>query len=267
MSNSSGLRGRERHLEPVSIAKVRVSPLAQRDLKPAWVDKIAAEFNFEEFGTPTVNLRDGWWYVIDGQHRFEALRQLGFADDEVDCWVYHGLTEEEEARKFLILNNVLPVAVFPKFRVGVEAGKAEDTEINNIVRACGLHVSLDKNEGAIGAVGALRTIYRRDGGDILARSLTLVSEAYGTPGLRAIVVNGVALFCARYGDSIDNERFVEKLGNIRGGVNGLLGRADTIHRQTGNRRPHCVAAATVAIYNSGKTGAKLKNWWKGGREG
>lgn len=267
MNNPSSLPERRRRLEWVPIEKMKVSPLAQRDLRPDWVSKIAANFKPEELGNPTLSQRDGAYFIIDGQHRIEALRFLGFGDTTIECWVYDDLTDEQEAAKFLDLNNRLSVAVFPKFRIGVQAGRAEETAINDIVQACGLRIALQTGEGCISAVGTLRTVYRRDGNVVLARALSIIRDAYGTPGLRAKVIDGIALFCARYDDKIDTERVIEKLGAVRGGVNGLLGKADVLHRQSGNRRPHCVAAATVALYNSGRGGGKLPSWWRADPEG
>lgn len=264
MNKPSELGDRARQLEWVPVDKMKISPLAQRDLSAAWVDRIASEFDPEEFGSPTLSHRNGFWFVIDGQHRVEALRQLGWGDTKIECWVYRHLTEEQEAQKFLVLNNRLAVATFPKFRIGVEAGREEETTINDIVLECDLHISLDKRDGAVSAVGTLRTVYRRDGGAVLKRMLTIVRDAYGTPGLRAEVMNGLGLFCGRYESILEDKRAVEKLSTVHGGVNGLLGRADTMYRRTGNRRNHCVAAAAVAIYNSGKGGIKLPSWWKGG---
>lgn len=255
---------RIKQLEWVPVEKMKISPLAQRDLNPSWVNKIASEFDIEEFGTPTVSFRDGFWYIIDGQHRVEALRQFGVTDTKIECWVYRDLSEEQEAQKFLTLNNRLAVATFPKFRIGVEAGRPEETTITRVVTDAGLHISQDqRKEGAISAVSTLRRIYRRDGAEVLARSLTIIRDAYGSPGLRAEVMNGMALFCARYGAKLDDAVAVQKLGTVHGGVNGLLGRAETIYRRTGNQRGHCLAAAAVVVYNSGKGGGKLSSWWKG----
>lgn len=267
MAKSSALIAEHtRRLEWIDVAKLKVSPLAQRDLNVHWVNRIVAEFDAEEFGTPTVSFRDGYWHIIDGQHRVEALRALGWGDTKIECWVYEGLTEQQEAAKFLLLNNRLTVAQFPRFRIALEAGRAEETAINQIVQSAGLHVALDRAEGSINAVGTLRRVYKRDGDLVLARTLTLIRDAYGTPGMRAAVIDGIALFCARYETRLDEVRAVEKLSTVYGGVNGLLGRAERLHQKYGNRRGACVAAAAVSIYNSGKTGSKLPSWWKGADE-
>lgn len=253
---------RTQRLEWVNVVKMKVSQMAQRELNPHWVNQIVANFNEAALGTPTLNFRDGAWWIIDGQHRIEALRALGFDDTEIECWCYEGLTEQEEASKFLALNNRLTIPVFQKFRIGVEAGRPEEARINKIVQDAGLHVSLDKSEGAIYAVGTLTRVYQRDGEAVLYRALCVVRDTYGSSGYRAAVIEGVALLLARYGETLDDTRLVERLSVVHGGVNGLLGKAERLHQRMGGRRGHCVAAAAVQIYNSGK-GGKLASWWKG----
>jgi hypothetical protein len=253
---------REARLDWVPVPQMRVSPLAQRELNHSRVDRIVADFDLEQIGTPTVNLRDEWAYVIDGQHRVEALKAIGWGDQQIQCWIYVGLTEQEEAEKFLKLNDVLTVNAFAKFRIGVQAGRDEEVQIDRIVQVQGLKVSQDKSQGSISAVGTLRRIYTRSGPVVLARSLRIVRDAYGDAGLEAAVIDGIALLCQRYNGELNDVRAVTKLANALGGVNGLLGKADNLRRQTGNRRGHCVAAAAVEIINSGRGGKKLPSWWR-----
>jgi hypothetical protein len=251
---------RQARLRWVPIAAMRVSPLAQRELNQARVDKLAASFDPEQLGAPTVNLRDGCYYLIDGQHRVEALLAIGWGDQQVQCWTYQGLTEAEEAAKFLALNDTLTVHAFAKFTVGVHAGRTEDCDIDRIVRAQGLRISRQNGGGAIGAVGTLRRVYRR-GPAVLARALRIIRDAYGDPGLDASVIDGLGLLCRRYAD-LDETTAITRLTAAPGGVHGLLGKAENLRKQTGNPKAHCVAAAAVEIINRGRGGTKLPGWWR-----
>ena len=86
---------RQARLRWVPLTQMRVSPLAQRDLNQARVNRLAAVFDIEQMGAPTVSHRGGWYYLIDGQHRIEALKLwLGFWEDQqVQCWCYEGLSD------------------------------------------------------------------------------------------------------------------------------------------------------------------------------
>lgn len=263
MTDSTSSRmEREARLRWVPLAKMKVSPVAQRQLNAARVDHLAASFDLEQLGTPTLSERDGSFYIIDGQHRVEALRQIGWGDQQIQCWVYSGLTEQQEADKFDRLNDVLSVHAFDKFRVRVAANRDIESDIDRIVRAQGLVVSRDKLPGAISAVGTLRRVYTRADGKTLGRALRIIRDAYGDPGLEAPVIDGLGLLCQRYNGDLNDEEATRKLASANGGVNNLLGRAEKIRRDTGEYKSHAVAAAAVEIINSGKGGKKLPSWWK-----
>lgn len=264
MSNSTADRRveREARLKWVPVGMMRVSPLAQRELNHARVDKIVANFDLEQIGTPTVNRRGGLYFVIDGQHRVEAIRQIGWGDQQIQCWSYDGLTEAEEAETFLKLNDTLAVNAFSKFRVAVQAGRAVEVDIDNIVRTAGLNVSMYDGNGGISAVGTLLRIYDRADGDVLRTALTIIRDAYGDAGLTAAVIDGMGFFCQRYEGEFDLADVNKKLTTARGGVGGLLGAAEKLKLSTGNQRGHCVAAAIVDTINRGQGGKKLASWWK-----
>jgi hypothetical protein len=249
-------------LKWVPIEKMRVSPMAQRDLNPARVDHLAAHFDPEQIGHPVVSFRDGHYWIIDGQHRIEALKEIGWGDQSVQCEVYEGLAEQDEAELFLVRNDVLAVPALDKFKVGVNADREAETDINRIVLAHELVVTRDKIPGAIAAVGTLQRVYKRAGGPVLGRTLRIVRDAYGDPGLEAAVIDGIGHLCQRYNGDLNDSEAVSKLTKAHGGVNGLLGKAENIRRSTGNPKAHCVAAAAVEIINSGKGGKKLPSWWK-----
>jgi len=251
-------------LQWVPLAQVKVNPAAQRDLNQARVDKLVTEFDPEQFGFPTMNHREDHYWVIDGQHRIAALKEwLGdWEAQQVQCEVYEGMTEEEEGEVFLKRNDTLSVQAFAKFRIGVQAGRAEEVEVDRIVRECMLRVSQDKGDGAIAAVGTLMRVYRRGGPQTLARTLLIIRDAYGDPGLEASVIDGIGLLCHRYNGDLDDNLLVQRLAGAHGGVNALLGKAENLRKSTGNVRGHCVAAAAVEINNGKRGGKKLPSWWR-----
>jgi hypothetical protein len=249
----------------VPLLKIRVNPLAQREMVQARVDKLVAEFDPEQLGAPTVNARAGHYFVIDGQHRMEALKTwLGddWEKQQVQCFCYEGLSEEEEAEIFLKLNDTLAVSAYAKFKVAVQAGRPDESEINRIVQQCGLRVSLDKNHGAVSAVGTLVRIYRRSDPQTLARTLLIIRDAYGDAGLEAMVLDGLSLVCQRYNGQLDDSALVTRLSKAHAGVAGLLNKAEVLRQQTGNPKGHCVAAAAVEIHNGTRGGKKLPSWWR-----
>ncbi len=258
---------REGTIKMVPLGKMHVaSTHAQREkVNRSRVDYLLSCFDLDKFGTPVISHRYGEFYIIDGQHRVEAIKQwlgTGWETQEIECLVYENLSEAEEAEKFLSLADVLPVNRFDKFRVAVSAGRADEVHISKIVEGAGLCIARNKVPGAISCVGAMLRVYRRAGGNDLARALRIARDSYGDAGFGAMVIDGLGHLCQRYNGVLDEEVAKQRLGAIRGGVNGLLNKAEILHKQTGSTKAHCVAAAAVDIINKKRGGKKLPSWWK-----
>lgn len=245
----------------VPLNRMQVSDTAQRDIQQPRVDYLVSHMDIEQVGNPIVNERGGWFYIIDGQHRVAALREYLGEDQQIQCWTYTGLSEAEEAEKFLQINDVLTVTAFDRFEIGVEAGREVEVDIARIVEACGVVVSRNE-QGGIRAVGTLRKVYNRGGPEVLSRTLTILIASFGESGLGAPVINGIGLMCGRYGADLDDEKAVNALRATRGGVNGLLGKAAVLRERTRQPLSQCVAAAAVEIINAGRGGKKMPTWWR-----
>lgn len=262
---------REAKLAWVPLDLMRVAPMAQRDFVPAWAAKIAANMDLEKLGYPYANHRDGYWYVVDGQHRIEAYKiwDEGWQGQSIQCFTYEGLSEKEEADKFLALNDRLTVSTFEKFKVGLAAGRTEEMAIAAIVTHLGtmpglegMNISKQRRDMSISAVGTLRKVFRAGGPKVLRRTLFVIGKAYGQAGLEAPVIEGVGLVVQRYGEVLDDDRMITALSYAAGGVSGLLNQAEVLRKATGNRKAHCVAAAAVDIIRKRRGGARIQSWWR-----
>ena len=263
MPKTSNKIEREARLEWIALGKMRVSPEVQGDLRQYRVDYLIANFDLEELGALTVNERDEWFYVIDGQHRRAALIEWlgdGWEKQTIQCWTYHGLTKSEEGDKWDRLNDAPAKRAFEKFRVRLNSGRPVETDIDRTVRSNGQTITQDRDHG-IRAVGTLVKIYTRSDANTLGAAVRVIDGGYGNPGFEAIVLDGVALFCQRYNGAIDEARAVSKLGAVHGGVKGLVGKAHVIREKTRQPLGQCLAAAVVDTYNSGTGGNKLPGWW------
>lgn len=187
---------------------------------------------------------------------------IGWGDQQIQCECYEGLTVAEEAELFLRRDERLAISTFDKFRIGITARRDIECDIDRIVRANQLVISRNKTDGAISAVGTLKKVYQRAGGVVLGRTLRIIRDAYGDAGFSSPVIDGIALLCQRYNGELNDEKAVARLAGAHAGVNGLLGRAANLQKQTGNTKNHCVAAAAVDIINAGRGGTKLPAWWR-----
>lgn len=261
MTNTPNTNRIERsgHLRWLAVSDLVVDPQAQRKFRPEWSAEIAAEFDPDEFGIPLVSLRDGKHYVIDGQHRIGALRVMGWDDQQVQCWVYEGLTIPKEARRFLGHNKSKSVRAFDTFQIGVTAELPDERDIDRIVRLQGLKVA-EGLPASVAAVGALRKVYAH-GPAVLGRTLRIIRDAYGDDGMKGQIIEGVGLLCARYNGELDDERTVKRLQTAAGGLGALNTKAAAYRKTLGRPMPHCVAGAATDIINAGRGGKKLPAWW------
>ena len=253
---------RASHLRWIRIDDLYPSPLAQREFRPSWAKELAAKFNLEGMGFPVVNHREDHFYIIDGQHRIAALRELGFEKDTIQCEMYEGLSIEEECEMFLERNTRKAVPAGDRFKVAVNAGREDEAAIDRAVRLQGLHTSSQRGNGGISAVSTLGKVYRRQGAAGLGKMLRVVRDAFGDAGYDQWVMDGVSLCLHRYDGQINEEELARKLGDIAGGVNGLLGAAYKLRAQIGQPKSQCVAATVADIYNRGRGGKKLAPWWR-----
>ena len=258
---------RDGSIKKVPLGKMHItSQHAQREkIDAKRVDYLLSRFDLDKFGMPTLSgHKDGEFYIIDGQHRIAALKRWlgdGWENQKIEAYVYTDLTESQEAEKFLSLNDAKAVNCYDKFRVSVNAGRIDEVHISKIVEGAKLCISQTK-PGGISAVATLKRIYLRSDGDTLARTLRITRDAFGDAGFQARVLDGIGHLCQRYDGVLNEEAAKTRLGATRGGVHGLLNKAEVIHKQTGHAKGQCIAAAAVDIINSKRGGKKLPSWWK-----
>lgn len=255
-------------IRTVRLGDMRVSPAAQREINLNFARHITDNFDPDKLGQLTVSERDGFYWIVDGQHRHRgAIDYLGegWEEQRLEVYCYTGLDEEQEAELFLNLNNVRAVDAFDKFKVAVTAGRSVQTDIDRIVRSLGLKISRGQDDGSIAAVTALSKVYDRHTAKGLVQTLWTIREGLGLRGFDAVVIEGVGLFTARYEGRLDQERLVKKLAAFPGGLRGLISRARLTRQRLGQSIPHCIAAVITEVYNSGTRGTQgLGSWWKEG---
>lgn len=258
-------------IEWVLLSELRIDPEAQRALNKPWVKQRVSQFDADQLGYMVVNRRkDGHLYIIDGQHRAELLRAVGWGNQKVACELFDGLTQKEEAALFIARNTRINVRTFDKFRVRVTAGEPTAVDIHRIVLDCGLALSQQiKGEGQVNAVASLERIYRgagitsgKNGAAVLSRALRTIQSAWGreSANFEGAIVEGVGLVLTRY-NKIDAGILAAKLGKFAGGAAGLRNKARQAREVHGGTLSRCIAGLIVERYNRGKSSAKLESWW------
>lgn len=245
-----GLCVDESYQRPVTAAKMAY-------LRNNW-DLLAA-------GMLRVNARpDGSLYVMDGQHRLLAAREIGLA--QMDCAVYR-VPVEMEARLFERWNTHATTAT-PQdvFKARLRYGEPVATAIHDIVVECGYVVITNRSYNLINGIGAVRTleqIYRcwDTAGRVpdperLRRVLRFIRRVWpeqeGATG--EMMLRTVDRLLQRYRRDLDEKNFTEKLS-----VHSPLTLAYRAGEQAKLLREDAATALLremVRIYNKGKTPAR-----------
>jgi hypothetical protein len=243
--------------EILPISDLSVDSYVQRTYNSGHAEDLANKWDPQKIGIFKVSRREsGGLWVLDGQHRMAALRKRGEEDAKVFALVYEGLTKPEEAKIFLRDNveNRKPNTV-DIFRIEVAAEVPQAVEINEVLRAHGLHVSMAGDRHAISAVGALRWLYKLKGTAAIDRTLSLIADAWG-PDVRSArdgdLLKGVGHVLINSTGKLDVSALAHKLGSA-GKPSQLMGTARTYKNATGQALWREVAGVIVTQYNKGRT--------------
>ena len=143
-------------------ADLQINPKIQRKLDPERVQKIVENFSPMIVNPIKVSFRDGKYYIFDGMHTRSALCKLNGTDNfPIFCRVYHGLTEEDEARLFAAGFGIAkPLSMVEKLRA-LEVAKDPDVlDFLKATREAGFRISLGSHHGQNGHVAAVCTAYK-----------------------------------------------------------------------------------------------------------
>lgn len=254
----------------VPLAELNIDPEYQRRMEPGWVKAHIASFDPEMLGYILVNKRsNGKLYVVDGQHRVELMRAVGWGDQNVHAELYDGLTQKQEAELFLARNDRKAVRPFDKFRARITEGDPVACDIERIVTAHGLALSDQAANGHVVAVAALEHVYKgggiasqKEGVRALSDALRAAIKAWGDQpsSVSGKIIQSLGLVQLRYNGTIDQKAFVDKLAPFPGGAPGLLGKGKAMQEVRGRPLHHCIASIIVDVYNKGRRTGKLDAW-------
>ena len=194
-------------LERVNANDIEI-PNYQRDIRPAKLRRLIREWNPSLAGWIIVSRRaNGALFVIDGQHRIEAVRHLqGKVGPYLDAIVVTDWSSTDEARFFAETQSPENrAALMPQdiHHAAVLAGDPDALTIQRVVSECGFRIGKrgadDPETGQLKPVREVNRIYERYGDRVLAQTLMLIRRAWGVHSHpESSVVAGVALFIAMY---------------------------------------------------------------------
>lgn len=224
---------------------LKIDPQYQRELVPAKVRDITAQWSWIACGAIIVAERNGDFWAIDGQHRVAAA--LRRSDIQLlPCIVFQSQGVADEAESFLRVNtNRKPIDSIAKHRAKLAANDEDAAFIESTLKACGLKVASSSDQPL--SVHCLGWCAKRvkDDRDAFASVLSLVAQMaidtdYPKP-LPSRVLDGLWHINTRCAAGLNDKRLVERIKSI--GVDRLLHAA--------NRAAQLYAAGGAKIWAQG----------------
>lgn len=244
------------------ISALTIDPAVQRSaIDRRRVKKMVDDFDPEGIGVITVSERsDGFLHIADGMHRVTAARIVGTVD-KVMCRIFTGLSLQEEAKLFRLLNATAKPTAIDLFKVRVVEGDPVAIDVNRIVIEQGWHVDLSNSRGAFAATTAAERIYHLDP-VALEKSISTVTRAWGheREAVDNRIVEGIGLVFARYGSTVDPDDLAERLARFPGGAGALIGKARGMQNIIGGKVSKALAEVVVELYNTRRRTRALPAW-------
>lgn len=258
-------------IETLKADRLTVDHTVQRALNHRRVDDMVEKFNEEALGVLTVSERaDGTYHIVDGQHRWAAATKFGTT--YVQCKVYKGLSREDEAALFRVLNNTKIVSSLDRFRVRIVEGEPTAVDIASILDKAGWRVPLyasTRTSGVINSPVALEWVYTGAGirkqrqPSILRQTLDVITAAWGydCDGMRSDVVRGLGAFLTRHEGLLDLPKVVRMLAGYPGGPLKLQGDGAIIRSMRSATAPDSVASILTDLYNRKRSVHRVPEWF------
>jgi len=246
----------------------------QRILDQRKVERMVRDFEPDALGYPLVCARaDGSWWIIDGQHRIEAVRRLFGIGEELWCDVIAEREPKEEAAVFRKIHTERSgLTALQSWHTDRMVGVRDVLDAERVLQAYGRKIGTGERE--VRCAGAIRDIVRplRTGVDDLHWVMDVLLRAWGNHpealrwAFRAVVVKGLHTFHARYRaeDGLHRDHFVRRLAHLTPQM--VAARGDAIRGQaleSGEKQglranpTQCFARALWRVYNERDSGGLL----------
>lgn len=240
----------------MSVKVLKIEERYQRLIDLEQVRQIRDEFDPYLFQPLTVCERNGEYYIVDGWHRFYAVKD---SVEEVPCVLWRGLTYSGECKRFREINTkrkALNASVV--FHSMVEEGNLEAIDVVKILKRNGFaynRYNQTAKENVIGSPAKMLRLYKTNGADLLDRTLMITRKAWHgiKESLLVVMLTGLNTFL-RENEMVDDAILVKALSKFPPEI--IRGRATyyiTADKITGISGGDCkyiyVANAIKEIYN------------------
>jgi hypothetical protein len=204
----------------VTVGDVRIDPRVQRPENLRLTRKISRNLFIPALGTVTVSVRvnqgpnndETWYILLDGQQRMIGASKAGYRGP-VSAMFHFGLSLQEEARLFRLLNDGVDVPAADKYSVGLVEQLPDALLVQQVLDE--LEISLGNNPGQFQAVVfGRRIVSMPEGVEAFRWALKTVREFYAqdeVPRYEGRLVEALARMKVRYGSLINTRSLVTKV--------------------------------------------------------
>lgn len=199
--------------------QLRVDMSYQRQLDPRRVKTIAEHFNPLKVNPAKVSHRDGAYYIFDGQHTTKVLQlRNGNEDLMIECKIYEGLTQKDEAELFARQNEyVRKVEKNAEMKALYAAGDPEIIELKSTLESLGFDFDFGKSKGDYRVIccSTVYNIFRKTRISEFIKLMNCIKECWqgNKDSLRKEIINGMWIFMKTYPD-MDPRNLTSKLAKI-----------------------------------------------------
>lgn len=231
------------------------------------VASMAEGFNPAALNVGNLSRREtGSLVIIDSAHRIALCKLVGHPT--MTFIIHEGLTLQQEAALFLLLNDFRAPSAISKFLARVVRGDADATAIFGLIESHGWHIQASAEPGCISAVAALQSIYDRAAGalppgerpEIVDWVLGVVTAAWGHDprGVHNLILTGLAQLRGRFGDAIQRQKLVSDMQHVGPAV--LIGQAKTVQATIGGTHAAAMGRVLAGLHNKRLRTQLLPEW-------
>jgi len=201
-------------------SKLTVSGVYQRALDNNRVRKIVAAFNSRLVNPIKVSHRDNKYYVFDGQYTLAALKlRNGNSDLLVDCKVFEGLSEADEAILFAEQNGISRgVESIAKFKARYVARDIDVIGMIELTNKSGLYINFSKSKvpNKITAISKAYKIFKSVSAADYIEILSILKESWegSKESLTMEILGGIYLFHIKYKGKYNRELLINQLSKV-----------------------------------------------------
>lgn len=190
---------------------LQIHPAYQRDVIPAKVKEITANWSWVGAGAIVVGERSGEFWVIDGQHRVLAAKRRSDIT-HLPCVVFQTDGVKQEAVAFLDLNTGRkPVSSIGKFKAMLAAGDEAASIVHRVMEELGVTPKATANKGK--ELKSVAWAVRKAGEDArkFETVMRIASELSHDIPIQERLLDSLWYIDARLQGGITEKRFVDRL--------------------------------------------------------